>query len=58
VAERIRELAATGCTVLVATHDMDFVRTVAHQLSLLFDGVVGEPEPTEEFFARSWMWRP
>lgn len=57
VAERVNELASQGRTVLVATHDMAFVKAVAHGVSLLFDGRLGETEETETFFEHSWMWR-
>lgn len=57
VAERVRDLSAQGCSVIVATHDMAFVQAVAHRVSLLFDGQTGEPEATGTFFERSWMWR-
>lgn len=47
-----------GATVLVATHDMAFVAAVADRVSLMFDGGVTCTEPTAEFFASSWLYRP
>lgn len=57
VARRVRSMAKEGCAVLVATHDMAFVRAVAHTVSLLFDGQTAEPETVADFLADSWMWR-
>ena len=47
-----------GATVLVATHDMAFVAAVADRVSLMFDGAVTCTDPTTEFFASSWLYRP
>ena len=54
---RLARASEEGRTIVMATHDMAFVRAVAHSVSLLFDGQTGEPEPVDEFFAHSWMWR-
>ena len=47
VLEVIRELAAEGMTMLIATHEMSFARDVAHRVCFLDDGVIleqGAPE--------------
>jgi len=47
VLEVIRELAAEGMTMLIATHEMGFARDVAHRVCFLDDGVIleqGAPE--------------
>ena len=56
VARRLAEARDDGATVLLATHDMGFVRAVADRVSLMFDGGITCTEPTEEFFANSWLW--
>lgn len=57
VAARVATARDAGSTVLVATHDMAFVRAVCDRVSLVFDGDVTVTEPTAEFFARSWLYR-
>jgi polar amino acid transport system ATP-binding protein len=42
VLEVIRELAAEGMTMLIATHEMSFARDVAHRVCFLDDGVILE----------------
>jgi polar amino acid transport system ATP-binding protein len=47
VLEVVRELAAEGMTMLIATHEMGFARDVAHRVCFLDGGVIleqGEPE--------------
>ena len=57
VAERVAAAAADGATVLLSTHDADFVRAVADSVSLDFDGGVAATEPTGEFLSGSWLYR-
>lgn len=57
VAARVAAARDAGATVLVATHDLGFVRAVADSVSLLFDGEVAVTEPTATFFERSWLYR-
>lgn len=57
VAARVARARAEGATVLLATHDMAFVRAVADRVSLMFDGGIAVTEPTEEFFKNSWLYR-
>ena len=42
VLEVIRELAADGMTMLIATHEMSFARDVAHRVCFLDEGVILE----------------
>ena len=53
----VREAAADGVAVLLATHDLAFARAVAHSVTLLFDGQATVTMPCEEFFASSWTYR-
>jgi polar amino acid transport system ATP-binding protein len=46
----IRELAAEGMTMLIATHEMGFARDVAHRVCFLDAGVILEEGPPEEIF--------
>ena len=47
---------AEGTTIVVATHDMQLISSVADNVSLVFDGHISLTEPTSEFFANSWVW--
>ena len=58
VARAVAAARAAGATVLLATHDMAFVEAVADSVSLMFDGAVTCTQPTAEFFADSWLYRP
>jgi len=50
VLEVIRELAAEGMTMLIATHEMTFARDVAHRVCFLDDGVILEQGTPEQIF--------
>ena len=50
VLEVIRELAAEGMTMLIATHEMGFARDVAHRVCFLDAGVILEQGPPEQIF--------
>ncbi|MBO0773908.1 MAG: amino acid ABC transporter ATP-binding protein, partial [Actinobacteria bacterium] len=50
VLDVIRELAASGMTMLIATHEMGFARDVAHRVCFLADGQIVEDAPPGEFF--------
>ncbi len=50
VLDIVRELAAEGLTMLLATHEMSFAREVAHQVCFLHDGVILEQGPPEQIF--------
>jgi polar amino acid transport system ATP-binding protein len=47
----IRELAETGMTMLIATHEMGFARDVADRVCFLDQGVILEEGPPAEIFA-------
>jgi polar amino acid transport system ATP-binding protein len=46
----VRDLAAEGMTMLLATHEMGFAREVAAKICFLCDGVVHEEGPPAEIF--------
>jgi polar amino acid transport system ATP-binding protein len=50
VLEVIRELAAEGMTMLIATHEMTFARDVAHRVCFLDDGVILEEGSPQQIF--------
>ena len=47
----IRELAAGGMTMLIATHEMGFAREIADQVCFLDEGVILEQGPPDEIFS-------
>jgi polar amino acid transport system ATP-binding protein len=51
VLEVIRELAAEGMTMLIATHEMSFARDVAHRVCFLDEGVILEQGPPGQIFS-------
>ena len=46
----IRELAAVGMTMLIATHEMGFARDIADRVCFLDDGVILEQGPPSQVF--------
>jgi ABC-type polar amino acid transport system ATPase subunit len=46
----MREIAAEGRTMLVATHEMSFARDVAHRVVFLHDGSILEEGPPQQVF--------
>lgn len=46
----VRELAAEGMTMLLATHEMGFAREVSSKVCFLCDGAVYEEGPPEQIF--------
>jgi polar amino acid transport system ATP-binding protein len=50
VLEVIRELAAGGMTMLIATHEMGFARDIAHRVCFLDEGVILEQGPPDRIF--------
>jgi polar amino acid transport system ATP-binding protein len=46
----VRDLAAQGMTMLLATHEMGFAREVASKVCFLHQGVVHEEGPPEQIF--------
>jgi polar amino acid transport system ATP-binding protein len=51
VLEVIRELAAGGMTMVIATHEMGFAREIADRVCFLDDGVILEQGPPDEIFS-------
>jgi polar amino acid transport system ATP-binding protein len=47
----IRELAAGGMTMLIATHEMGFAREIANRVCFLDDGVILEQGPPAQIFS-------
>jgi polar amino acid transport system ATP-binding protein len=50
VLDVIRELAAGGMTMLIATHEMGFARDIASRVCFLDDGVILEEGPPAQIF--------
>lgn len=51
VLEVIRELAHTGITMAIVTHEMGFAREVANRVLFLNEGRIAEDAPPKEFFS-------
>lgn len=51
VLEIMRELALTGMTMVVVTHEMGFAREVASRVVFIDEGVIKEEAEPKEFFA-------
>ena len=51
VLEVIRDLAASGMTMVIVTHEMGFAREVAHRVVFMADGVIVEEGEPAAFFA-------
>ena len=47
----IRELAESGMTMVIATHEMAFAREIANRVCFLDAGVVLEEGPPDEIFS-------
>jgi polar amino acid transport system ATP-binding protein len=47
----VRELAITGMTMIIATHEMSFAREVANKVCFLDGGVILEEGPPEQIFS-------
>ena len=50
VLDVIRELAATGMTMVIATHEMGFARDIARRVCFLEEGRIIEDAPPDELF--------
>ena len=46
----IRELAKSGMTMMIATHEMGFARQIADRVCFLYQGAILEQGPPEEIF--------
>jgi polar amino acid transport system ATP-binding protein len=51
VLELVRELAQSGMTMILATHEMGFAREVANKVCFLDEGVIHEEGPPEQIFS-------
>lgn len=51
VLELMQELARTGMTMVVVTHEMGFAREVANRVIFIDEGVVKVDRPPQEFFS-------
>ena len=51
VLDVIRELAESGMTMLIATHEMSFARDIANRVCFLDNGVILEEGPAAEIFS-------
>ena len=47
----MRELAASGLTMLVVTHEMAFARDVSHRVIFMDEGLIAEDAPPDELFS-------
>ena len=54
----LRDSAATGTAVLMATHDVELVAEVAHEIAILADGEVVTVGPTSEVVTASPIFAP
>ena len=50
VLELMKELALSGMTMVVVTHELGFAREVADRVLFIDEGVIAEEAPPEEFF--------
>ncbi|MCZ7588464.1 MAG: hypothetical protein M5U27_06290 [Gaiella sp.] len=50
VLDVIRELAESGMTMLIATHEMGFARDVSSRVCFLHEGKILEQGPPEQLF--------
>jgi len=51
VLEVIRDLAESGMTMVIVTHEMAFARDVSHRVVFMADGLIVEEGEPKEFFA-------
>ena len=58
IAAALRDHAAAGGTVIMATHDLDFAEQVADTVSMMFDGELACTEQAQQFFAGNMFYRP
>jgi len=52
VLDLLTDLAKSGTTMLIATHEMNFARDVSHQVAFLDNGVLIEKGPPDQVFER------
>ncbi|MBO1073337.1 amino acid ABC transporter ATP-binding protein [Roseomonas marmotae] len=51
VLEVIKDLAATGMTMIIVTHEVQFAREVADTVAIMVDGVIAEAGPPSQVLA-------
>lgn len=57
IARALRDHARAGGTVVMATHDLDFVEQVADDVAMMFDGEIACMESPADFFADNVFYR-
>ena len=57
IARALRDHAKAGGTVIMATHDLDFVEQVSDDVAMMFDGEIACMEPPVDFFADNVFYR-
>ena len=57
IARALRDHAKGGGTVIMATHDLDFVEQVSDDVAMMFDGEIACMEPPADFFADNVFYR-
>ena len=57
IACALRDHAAAGGTVIMATHDLDFAEQVSDDIAMMFDGEIACMEPPADFFADNVFYR-
>lgn len=58
VARKLRALADSGVTIVVATHDLPFAALVGDYATMLFDGQAAATQPSASLFADNLFYRP
>jgi energy-coupling factor transport system ATP-binding protein len=56
LASRLREHAAAGAAVIVATHDVEFAAALAERVVLLGDGTIAADGPAAEVLSGGWYF--
>ncbi|MCL2819181.1 MAG: ATP-binding cassette domain-containing protein, partial [Actinomycetia bacterium] len=58
IAALLRQLRDEGATMVLVTHDLEFVKHLADSATMLFDGQAVCSEPAREFFEHNMFYRP
>jgi glutamine transport system ATP-binding protein len=53
VLEVVRELAASGMTMIIVTHEIGFAREISSRMVFMIDGSIVVDVRSEEFFDRT-----
>ena len=54
--KKLRELADSGVTVVIVTHDVEFAARLADRCALLFNGEITSCDSAKEFFAGNYFY--